>query len=145
MRLQFLVCYAAGALAIGALACGSPGSGGGSATSTGGAPSVQDAASSAASGSTETTVVNLEELFPQGHGRDDVLENCGSCHGLAPILVLQMDEGGWNNWQLGHRERVSNLSDEQFQTLRKYLSSNFGPDHPVPKLPPELLKGWTSY
>ena len=37
------------------------------------------------------------------------------------------------------------LTDEEFATLYDYLAANFGPDHPVPELPKEFLKSWTSY
>jgi mono/diheme cytochrome c family protein len=89
--------------------------------------------------------VNLEEIFPPGPGRDLVLENCQNCHTFVPIVVLQMDKDAWQRNSLDHRERVSSLTDEQFQTLYQYLTTNFGPHRPVPKLPKELLKTWTGY
>jgi mono/diheme cytochrome c family protein len=89
--------------------------------------------------------VNLEEIFPPGPGRDLVLENCQNCHTFVPIVVLQMDKDAWQRNSLDHRERVTTLTDEQFKTLYEYLSTNFGPHRPVPKLPKELLKTWTGY
>ena len=61
------------------------------------------------------------------------------------IRVLQMDKDAWQRNSLDHRERVSTLTDEQFKTVYEYLSTNFGPHRPVPKLPKELLKTWTGY
>ena len=89
--------------------------------------------------------VDLERIFPAGAGRDLVLENCQNCHTFVPIVVLQMDKDAWHRNSLDHRERVTTLSDEQFKTLYTYLENNFGPDHPVPRLPKELLKTWTGY
>jgi mono/diheme cytochrome c family protein len=89
--------------------------------------------------------VNLEEIFPPGPGRDLVLENCQNCHTFVPIVVLQMDKDAWQRNSLDHRERVTTLTDEQFKTLYEYLTTNFGPHRPVPKLPKELLKTWTGY
>jgi mono/diheme cytochrome c family protein len=89
--------------------------------------------------------VNLEEIFPAGPGRDLVLENCQNCHTFVPIVVLQMDKDGWQRNSLDHRERVTSLTDEQFKTVYDYLSTNFGPHRPVPRLPKALLKTWTGY
>jgi hypothetical protein len=89
--------------------------------------------------------VNLDEIFPQGPGRDLVLENCQNCHTFVPIVVLQMDKDAWLRNSLDHRERVTGLTDEQFKTIYEYLAANFGPHRPVPRLPKELLKTWTGY
>ena len=89
--------------------------------------------------------VNLDEIFPQGPGRDLVLENCQNCHTFVPIVVLQMEKDAWLRNSLDHRERVTGLTDEQFKTVYEYLTTNFGPHRPVPRLPKELLKTWTGY
>jgi hypothetical protein len=100
---------------------------------------------SASAGGSGEIKVNLEEIFPPGPGRDLVLENCQNCHTFVPIVVLQMDKDAWQRNSLDHRERVTTLTDEQFKTLYTYLTTNFGPHRPVPKLPKELLKTWTGY
>lgn len=89
--------------------------------------------------------VDLQTIFPAGPGRDLVLENCQNCHTFVPIVVLQMDKDAWHRNSLDHRERVTTLTDEQFQTLYDYLATNFGPHRPVPRLPKELLATWTGY
>jgi len=89
--------------------------------------------------------VDLQAIFPPAPGRDLVLENCQSCHALTPIIVLQMDKDAWRQNMLAHRERVSALTDTEFQTIYTYLPAHFGPDHPVPKLPKAMLESWTSY
>ena len=89
--------------------------------------------------------VDLAKIFPPGNGRDLVLANCQNCHTFAPIVLLQMDHDAWHRNSLDHRERVTTLTDEEFATLYDYLATNFGPDHPVPELPKEFLKSWTSY
>ena len=81
----------------------------------------------------------MEPAGKAGPGRDLVLENCQNCHTFVPIVVLQMDKDAWQRNSLDHRERVTTLTDEQFKTLYEYLSTNFGPHRPVPKLPKELL------
>ncbi|MBM3772427.1 MAG: hypothetical protein FJW27_14315 [Acidimicrobiia bacterium] len=91
------------------------------------------------------TKVNMDEIFPQGAGRDLVLNNCQNCHTFVPIVILQMDEDAWTRSSLDHRPRVTGLSDDEFTTLYTYLKANFNPSRPVPKLPKELLESWTTY
>jgi hypothetical protein len=94
---------------------------------------------------TVASKVNIDEIFPPGEGRDLVLNNCQNCHTFVPIVVLQMEEAAWTRNSIDHRERVTQLSDEDFKTLYAYLKANFHPGRPVPTLPKELLDTWTSY
>ena len=89
--------------------------------------------------------VNLDEIFPQGAGRELVLDNCQNCHTFVPIVVLQMERDAWQRSSVDHRDRVNNLSDEEFKTVYEYLTANFGPHRPVPTLPKEFLESWTTY
>ena len=91
------------------------------------------------------TKVNMDQIFPAGPGRDLVLNNCQNCHTFVPIVILQMEEPAWTRNSVDHRPRVTGLSDEEFKTLYDYLKANFNPQHPVPKLPQELLDTWTGY
>ena len=120
------------ALALAAAGCGS-------------ASDVPPDAAVAQAGSSDRVKVNLDEIFPQGPGRDLVLENCQNCHTFVPIVVLQMDKDAWHRNSLDHRDRVTTLTDDQFKTVYEYLTTNFGPHRPVPRLPKELLKTWTGY
>ena len=88
---------------------------------------------------------NIRDVFPEGAGRELVLENCQSCHVLVPILVLRMDEAAWYRSGIEHRERVEGLTDQEFEVLYDYLTSEFPPDRPIPKLPAALLDSWTTY
>jgi len=89
--------------------------------------------------------LNLDEIFPRGAGRELVLDNCQNCHTFVPIVVLQMEKDAWLRSSVDHRDRVNNLSDEEFKTVYEYLIANFGPHRPVPTLPKEFLKSWTTY
>jgi len=93
----------------------------------------------------ESEKLDLATIFPPGPGRDLVLENCQSCHTIVPIVVLQMDENRWRISSMSHRERVENVTDEQFTLMYEYLPKHFGPHRPVPRLPKRLLDTWTSY
>ena len=89
--------------------------------------------------------LNLDEIFPRGAGRELVLDNCQNCHTFVPIVVLQMEKDAWQRSSVDHRDRVTNLSDEEFKTVYEYLIANFGPHRPVPTLPKEFLESWTTY
>ncbi len=89
--------------------------------------------------------VNMNELFPPGKGRDLVLDNCMSCHSMAPIVVAQKTRGEWTQLGFSHRSTTPGLSDEQYNQLMEYLIVTFNPSRPVPRLPEELLSGWTNY
>lgn len=109
-------------------------------------PTVAEAETEAASQPTpEAKPFNIRDVFPEGAGRELVLENCQSCHVLVPILVLRMDEAAWYRSSIEHRERVEGLTDQEFEVLYDYLTSKFPPDRPIPKLPPALLDSWTTY
>lgn len=93
----------------------------------------------------EARPFNIRDVFPEGPGRELVLDNCQSCHVLVPILVLRMDKAAWYRNSLEHRERVEGLDDDDFEILYDYLTSTFTPDSPIPELPAALLDTWTTY
>jgi hypothetical protein len=79
--------------------------------------------------------------------RDLILENCTSCHTFAPIVMQQFDAAGWKSLIFRHvnGNRVPNLSPDEVKVIQDYLTANFNPSLPVPKLPQALLDTWTSY
>lgn len=89
--------------------------------------------------------VDMNAIFPQGPGRDLVLDNCQNCHTFVPIVILQMEEHEWTRSSVNHRDRVAALTDEEFQALYTYLKANFNPTRAVPTLPKALLESWTTY
>ena len=93
----------------------------------------------------ESGKVDLNEIFPPGPGREIVLNNCATCHTIVPIVVLQMSKEAWERNSRDHRGRVASLSDADFKILYEYLTANFNPQRPVPKLPKQLLETWTTY
>ena len=74
-----------------------------------------------------------------------MLNNCTTCHTIVPLVVLQYGQQQWDNSARNHRDRVPRLSDADFKAAYAYLAKNFNPDHPVPKLPQDLLDTWTDY
>ena len=127
------------ALVAVALAVSGCGGSGGSGSS--GVPSAEPVAAKPAS----PDHVDLDAIFPQGPGRDLVLNNCQNCHTFVPIVVLQMDADAWKRNSVDHRPRIPSVSDADFAAIYAYLPQHFNPGRPVPELPKELLETWTSY
>ncbi len=73
------------------------------------------------------------------------MDNCMSCHSIAPVLTSQKTAGEWEGTKNNHKAALAHLSDADINKLFAYLAKYFGPDHQVPNLPPELLSGWTNY
>lgn len=105
------------------------------------APAKKSTAKSAA----KDVKVDMNVLFPPGKGRELVLENCMSCHSMAPTVVAQKTRSEWKQLASHHRELCAKLTDEQYNQLIEYCIATFNPSRPVPKLPEELLSGWTNY
>jgi len=120
------------------------GCGGGGTAQQGSAPG-SDAAAPGSAGGKSNVTIDINAIFPPGPGRELVLNNCTSCHTFVPIVILQMTKEAWERNRRDHSDRVAGLSEAEKDTLYEYVTANFNPDHPVPKLPKELLKTWTSY
>jgi hypothetical protein len=134
MHALLIVLLAAGVLS----ACGN--------SASSGERSQANAGSAAPTGGGKSNVsLDINAIFPPGPGRDLVLNNCTSCHTFVPIVILQMTKEAWERNRRDHRDRVAGLTEEEVETLYQYVTANFNPDRPVPQLPKELLKTWTSY
>lgn len=125
--------------------CDSGGGEGGDAASTGEAGGGAAPAAAYTTSADGQMTIDMDAIFPQGPGRDILLNNCQSCHTWVPVVVLGMNEDEWARWRQDHRQRVPGIPDEQFEVLYEYLVTNFNPDTPVPDLPPALLESWTTY
>jgi len=101
---------------------------------------LQEAESSGSPGT-----VDLDAIFPPGHGKDLSLMGCTGCHSFVPLVIVQFTPEEWDRNALDHRDRAAAMSDADYEELYQYLKANFGPDDPVPELPQELLDQWTSY
>lgn len=82
--------------------------------------------------------VNLDKIFPDGKGRELVLNNCTACHSFVCVVRGQRTVDHWNTVMATHRPRVSSLSDDDYKVLFDYVKENFNDTKPEPELPVEL-------
>ncbi len=88
----------------------------------------------------------LDKIFPPGKGQDLVFRACVNCHNWVPLVMAGLDKPAWEQNKMNHRNRVSGLSDQEFEFLYDYLVQTFPAGHPVPdNIPEDLLTQWTSY
>ena len=108
------------------------------------APTEAPTATPASSGGTQ--VVDLGAMFPEGPGREEVLNSCTNSHSIAPLVTLQKTPEDWQRTNREHREmRVPTLLEEANELVYEYLSEHFNENTPVPELPQILIDAWTSY
>jgi hypothetical protein len=88
--------------------------------------------------------INIDELLPPAPGRELVLQYCVNCHNIAPIALAHKTPDEWVAHRQSHTGRLSITKDE-WDKIYNYLTVNYPADRVVPKLPPELLKDWTTY
>ena len=82
----------------------------------------------------------IASYFPEGAGRDLILEWCGTCHNLALILTTRKDPAGWATYMKNRRADIAFLGDDEVKTIQDYLVANFTPDKPIPQIPAELTR-----
>ena len=83
------------------------------------------------------TPVSLAAFFPPGPGREEVIFYCGNSHSLALPLVARKAPEAWVDFIKSH-PGAAFLSEETMKFLLEYVTVNFGPDDPVPEIPPGL-------
>lgn len=70
--------------------------------------------------------------------RDTLLSTCTACHSFVPIVKAHKTDSAWASTLSTHRPRVPDLTDEQFEQLRLFLTAHFNDKLPPPALPPAL-------
>lgn len=83
----------------------------------------------------------VADLFPEGPGRDLVLNNCSACHAVACSAIGQRTAARWDSLREDHRDKVSSLGEQDLNTLFAYLKENFNDTRPEPTVPPAFLEG----
>jgi streptogramin lyase/mono/diheme cytochrome c family protein len=87
--------------------------------------------------------------LPEGEGKQLVAEYCNSCHDLQRTVANRSDPDHWAHTVKRMRTRMivasmPDLTEQQYQTIVKYLSDKFGPLQPYDansRLPRTLLGG----
>ena len=97
-----------------------------------------EAASSASAGSTQPETV--ADLFPQGEGRDLVLNNCSSCHAVACAVIGQRTAARWNGLREGHSDHLPALAGAELDRIFAYLQGHFDDTQPEPSVPAAFLE-----
>lgn len=123
------VAIAAGVLALAASGCG------------GGDPPDSEPDAADPSPVAASAPMSLADIFPEGLGRDLVIESCGGCHAVACSAIGQRTAARWKALEIDHSDRVADMGEEDYRLVFAYLSENFHDGRPEPVIPPEFLAG----
>ena len=72
--------------------------------------------------------------LPPGDGRDALIQLCGGCHLYTVMTVQRKSESKWTDTVIEMRSRGASGSDDEMAQIVEYLTKNFGPDSPQPKV-----------
>ncbi len=70
--------------------------------------------------------------FPNGPGREIVVQACTQCHQAGPITQLRMNELGWRQMTYNMVLRGAQIGPNDIDAATAYLAAQFGPGVPVP-------------
>lgn len=70
--------------------------------------------------------LSAEVKLPEGEGKDLVENVCTSCHDLDTAVDTKRTEAEWNKVVDTMKSRGAEATDEEFATIVKYLTKNFG-------------------
>lgn len=87
---------------------------------------------------TAAVPATVADIFPPGAAREQVLNNCASCHNVACAAIGQRSVDRWNALKASHRDNVANAN---LDVIFAYLNEHFGADKPQPQVPPAFLEG----
>lgn len=65
--------------------------------------------------------------LPAGEGKDVLVKTCTGCHALSVVTSQHKTEDGWIDTVVEMRNRGANGTDEDMETVVRYLTANFGP------------------
>lgn len=83
------------------------------------------------SGMSFTSPSAAQEL-PPGNGRDTVQSACTACHGIDVIVSQRHTGDEWSDIVTQMVGNGANLTDDQFATVVKYLSTALAPQGSTP-------------
>ncbi len=73
----------------------------------------------------------LAQDLPEGKGKKETMEVCGTCHGFDNIVAKHATKEEWAAVVDAMVERGASASKEQLETIVEYLAKNFGPEKPA--------------
>jgi competence protein ComEA len=91
----------------------------------------------------EPTKEQSKSQLPEGPGKDTFVKVCGTCHSTDNVIGKGYSEDGWAQVVGTMVNNGAQMSDEQVDTIVKYLATNFPPIVPkvnVNTAPADLLE-----
>lgn len=70
------------------------------------------------------------QFWPQGKGRDIIVEKCTLCHDPQRVVAFVRPKGQWHEVIEAMRRRGSPITPEEIPVAVSYLAKYFGPDSP---------------
>ena len=99
-----------------------------------------DAAAAAPAAPVEPSkAFNAGSIFPEGPGRELVLNNCGSCHSMVCAARGQRTAARWESIRDDHKDKLTASSSADLKVMFSYLAANFNDSKPEPQVSAELL------
>jgi len=83
--------------------------------------------------STQEKTILHENYFPEGQGRDLIVQTCVQCHDLRNTVSQRKTAAGWKRTVDEMIWRGAPLMSDEAAIVSKYLAESFGPDKPVPE------------
>lgn len=87
----------------------------------------QDTQPSASTTPAPTAQESLDAQFPDGEGKKEFLQLCGSCHDPTNVIGQGQNADGWTQEIYQMIQYGAQGSDQEFGEIVYYLSNNFGP------------------
>ncbi|MBM3729162.1 MAG: hypothetical protein FJW40_27530 [Acidobacteria bacterium] len=88
----------------------------------------------------ESKPFKLTDLFPEGAGRDKVMNSCGTCHALVCVTRGQRNTQQWDGIKGSHRDKLADTPAADLDSMFTYLAANFNNTKPEPAIPAELAQ-----
>jgi mono/diheme cytochrome c family protein len=95
-------------------------------------------AQSAGPAAAQSEPKTVADVFPPGPGREQVMNNCASCHNVACSAIGQRSAERWDALRDGHKE---NVQGADLNAIFTYLKANFDDTKPAPNVPARFLEG----
>jgi cytochrome c5 len=82
----------------------------------------------------------LATLFPDGPGKELLLNTCGACHPVVCTALGQRTNTRWESLKKDHKDKLTSLPSADLDRIFTYLETNFNDAKPEPKIPSEFLQ-----